>query len=187
MQHAWLSSAWHSPAVLSTSKLWTTSAPLSAVLQPVCARQLAWSMLHLWVSAASNRQAAHDLLTLHSRLEFVSMAGGGGRADHLQRMGMVKADIGLALTVLGLDVILGEVDTVWMQNPMELLEQCALCSACWACGVWAMAVLHAPATRQVHASRLHACKLQVAGSLQCSQSDPVDRALTVLRWTLGVW
>ena len=40
----------------------------------------------------------------------------------------MKAALGLALTAFGLDVVLSEVDAVWMQNPAELLEQCALAS-----------------------------------------------------------
>ena len=51
------------------------------------------------------------------------MAGGDTQGNHVQSKGSVKAEIGLALNALGLDAILGEVDTVWMQNPMELLEQ----------------------------------------------------------------
>ena len=51
------------------------------------------------------------------------VAGGDTKGNHVQSKGSVKAEIGLALNALGLDAILGEVDTVWMQNPMELLEQ----------------------------------------------------------------
>ena len=36
--------------------------------------------------------------------------------------------LGLAITSIGLDVVLSDLDAVWMQNPAELLEQCVLLS-----------------------------------------------------------